>query len=529
MEKTAYTVATIILLSLMSVSVMLMPSVGADTLHVGSGQTYATIQDAINASSNGDTVYVHAGMYNEQIVVNKTISMIGESRTNTTVNGTGRGGEPTIHITVDLVNISGFEIIGAEVDESGIFIANAENCTINDCYVHANTDMGIEATYAHNLTISQCNVSYNGKSTGHGYNIYVEYSDDVTIINCGVHRPISEGSEEGYAYNVYCDTTERVVIENVSARARGLTAPNGGYDIGIKVKGGDYAVIRDCNVYQNKTGDSWFKGIHVTNSNHAVIENNTIVGCFVTIGLEYDKSHYGIIRRNNISSCAKGIFFESSCCPESHDAYIFLNNLNNTVNAEEDATGTNYWYNETLKAGNWWSNYDESTEGAWDNNSDGRADDAYSVPGDSGGSDMYPLVNPYNRTLPAYGGTLNISLSPKSKDFGTVSLGEEYSTTDYYFNLTNNGAACNIIINVSNSQNWTFINFSQSRHDVFCVNFSDDNWSSETNINTTGTTVTSNLATGMSFLFDLKFILPTSISSSSNGEEIIITLKATAT
>ena len=43
----------------------------------GSGN-YSNIQDAINDANNGYTIFVFNGTYNENIVVNKSISLIGE-------------------------------------------------------------------------------------------------------------------------------------------------------------------------------------------------------------------------------------------------------------------------------------------------------------------------------------------------------------------------------------------------------------------------------------------------------------------
>jgi pectin methylesterase-like acyl-CoA thioesterase len=37
----------------------------AETLNVGQGQAYSTIQSAIDAAKNGDTILVGEGMYNE--------------------------------------------------------------------------------------------------------------------------------------------------------------------------------------------------------------------------------------------------------------------------------------------------------------------------------------------------------------------------------------------------------------------------------------------------------------------------------
>jgi 6-phosphogluconolactonase (cycloisomerase 2 family) len=124
--------------------------------------------------------------------------------------------------------------------------------------------------------------------------------------------------------------------------------------------------------------------------------------------------------------------------------------------------------------------------------------------------------------------TLNISISPSSIDFGTVNVSDSAKTTGYYFNLTNNGLTCNVDMSVGDSQNWTLVNYTDRGHDKFCVNWSNDNWSSnDTNIPTDGATLVSNLATNDWFLFDIKAILPTSISHVGNGEKFNLSLTAT--
>jgi len=47
---------------------------------------FSTIQDAINASSDGATVFVYNGTYYENIVINKSISLIGEEKNSTVVS-----------------------------------------------------------------------------------------------------------------------------------------------------------------------------------------------------------------------------------------------------------------------------------------------------------------------------------------------------------------------------------------------------------------------------------------------------------
>jgi pectin methylesterase-like acyl-CoA thioesterase len=41
---------------------------------------FSSIQEAINAASPGDTIFIKTGTYYEHVVVNKTVSLIGEER-----------------------------------------------------------------------------------------------------------------------------------------------------------------------------------------------------------------------------------------------------------------------------------------------------------------------------------------------------------------------------------------------------------------------------------------------------------------
>ena len=41
---------------------------------------YTTIQDAIDNASNDDTVYVHNGIYSEEIIIDKPINLVGSDK-----------------------------------------------------------------------------------------------------------------------------------------------------------------------------------------------------------------------------------------------------------------------------------------------------------------------------------------------------------------------------------------------------------------------------------------------------------------
>jgi len=69
---------------------------------------YPTIQEAINAASDGDTIFVKTGIYHEHLDVNKAVSLVGENTVTTIIDGSGTG--RVVYIDRSNVTISGFTI-----------------------------------------------------------------------------------------------------------------------------------------------------------------------------------------------------------------------------------------------------------------------------------------------------------------------------------------------------------------------------------------------------------------------------------
>ena len=69
---------------------------------------YTTIQSAINAANPGDTIFVYNGIYQETIVVNIPVTLIGEDRNTTILKFSGLGGSGMTIIS-NWVNVSGFK------------------------------------------------------------------------------------------------------------------------------------------------------------------------------------------------------------------------------------------------------------------------------------------------------------------------------------------------------------------------------------------------------------------------------------
>jgi parallel beta-helix repeat protein len=111
---------------------------------------YSTIREAIDAASLGDTILVSAGTYNEYVQVNKSLSIIGEGPTNTTVCSV----TSVFEIRADNVTISGFTL------DCGWFGSCVELVDSHGCNISNNLMYGGQATVS--LYRSSTNiVAYN--------------------------------------------------------------------------------------------------------------------------------------------------------------------------------------------------------------------------------------------------------------------------------------------------------------------------------------------------------------------------------
>ncbi|MEA1994275.1 MAG: right-handed parallel beta-helix repeat-containing protein, partial [Euryarchaeota archaeon] len=142
--------------------------VSAADIHVPGD--YSTISDAITNANPNDTIYVHAGTYNENLTIGKNLSLIGDGAAVTTIDG---GGSYVITVNGAVVNISGFTITnGGE----GIYY-NGASGTIENNTVTENDDIGIECSYNSNPTITNNAITRNET---YGIECYTNSSPTIT-------------------------------------------------------------------------------------------------------------------------------------------------------------------------------------------------------------------------------------------------------------------------------------------------------------------------------------------------------------
>jgi len=84
-----------------------------NVLYVGGNGTgnYTNIQDAIDDAISGDTIFVFddSSPYYENLIINKSISLIGENKKTTIIDGSGANNIVLIRLA-DYVQLRGFTI-----------------------------------------------------------------------------------------------------------------------------------------------------------------------------------------------------------------------------------------------------------------------------------------------------------------------------------------------------------------------------------------------------------------------------------
>ena len=123
---------------------------------------YTSIQKAINASDPGDTLIIDKGTYKENIVINKTINIIGKDLYNSIIVGNNKNS--VIVVSADNVIISNLTIENRKegISCNGISI-QGNNCTIKYNIITNNSWSGINTGgFCNNCTFNNNIIKNNG-------------------------------------------------------------------------------------------------------------------------------------------------------------------------------------------------------------------------------------------------------------------------------------------------------------------------------------------------------------------------------
>jgi len=220
---------------------------------------FKTIQGAINAASDGDTIFVSSGTYCENIVVNKSVSLIGENRDTTIIDGMQE--DDVLSITKNNVHITNFTIMRSDPDNRhGILLRGVSECRISQ-----------------NKFIDNCN----------GIGLFESTSN--VILRNHVKNSINNG------IGVW-QSTSNIILENtITNNAEGifLSGPSN-YN----------------SIFRNYIEGNWVSGIGL----RWCASNNNISGNYLV------NNHYGIWFREH--DCSNNFAFHNNIINNTIQAYV---------------------------------------------------------------------------------------------------------------------------------------------------------------------------------------------------------------
>lgn len=305
---------------------------------------YPTITAAVNQASQGDTIFVKSGVYDENVEITKSLTLEGQNSTNTVLIGKG-GSSPTAVLTLaaDNVIVSGLTIESLTYSNTthyayGIWIGG-NNCKITANIVK-NTYTGIFCSIQSSTTIAQNTVESNVKNGIVFYGGYLNTISDNNII---------DNTASGIEMDGYSNTISE---NNIQGNYRG---------VGL---GASYSVLYGNN-----------------------IQSNTESGVFLAGSLN-------IISANNITNNEYGVYVTLQLTAPLGNR-VYHNNLeNNHHNAYDNSAGlVEYWDNGAQSGGNYWSDYASQYPDAVEVGLTGTGNAPYVI--NVNNTDNHPFMSPF--------------------------------------------------------------------------------------------------------------------------------------
>jgi parallel beta-helix repeat protein len=283
------------------------------TLYVGGigPGNFTSIQDAIDRSSNGYTVFVYNGTYYENIIIKKLICLKGEDKNITIIDG-GMIND-VISVYTSGVTISGFtiknsgntpmvdagielysndnEIIGNIVSDNGdyavgIFLNESSNNIIKNNHIYRNGNEGIYLARSMNNFIQNNSIFNNGHCS-----IVISHSSYNRIINNSMYENNDAGVSlwPGATYNEIAFNTVHDL-------------PYSG--IGI------WQNADDNYIHDNQLFNNPLYGVKIRDAKRNVIEHNIISGSEKGVILSH--SSFTSIKKNNFANNVCHAIFDNS-------------------------------------------------------------------------------------------------------------------------------------------------------------------------------------------------------------------------
>ena len=339
MRKKAPAILAVILLFAVVISITQIHFVSAATLHVGSGETYSTIQAAVNAATTGDIVLIHPGTYDEQVIVDRSVTLEGYG--DTTII---QPSDSSKLITI----LSAWWGLGGSKQVAGIIIASVaggSSVTIRNLKVDgaAVTTKPAGADYVAGIlyretgglidrvTVANMTVGTTGTSV-RGYGVYLSAKTNAVFIEA---KDSTVSNYDKNAIDVHGSKLTVNIHGNVIV-GRGSLPSGDEVQNGVLIMDGATGSVNGNTISSIDYAPAtwWAGGVTFYNASGSA-EENVLSNCQTGVAVNEFKGSWTIIIRDNFISGSNGAAIDIA----TYDAGSTLNALiekNNLIGGSGD-------------------------------------------------------------------------------------------------------------------------------------------------------------------------------------------------
>lgn len=321
---------------------IIIPKLPPDAIYVPDNIT--TIQDAVDLAMEGDTIVVKDGIYKENVLIDKHLTIKSENEADATIIQAANSNNPIFYLlNVDYVNISGFGVTGS--DSAGIYLKDSDNC----------------------------NISNNNAMNNHG-GISLFSSKNNTLAN----NTVSNNDEEGIS--LLFSSNNNTITNNIANVNK----------IGIRL-----SLSINNTLANNTVSNSEGEGICLYSSTNNTICNNNLN--YNEFSIKLESSNNNVLNMNTNLNNLWGIHLKFSSNNKISLNNFMGNHFNNVLsinsaniwNSTEEITCTYNGKTYTKYLGNYWDDYKGTDE-----DDDGIGDTPYGINSDK---DNHPLMAPWEK------------------------------------------------------------------------------------------------------------------------------------
>lgn len=447
----------------------------ADNVHISNCLIKNTTKHGIflESSENGTII-------NNTVIENGEGAIVLSESPNSIVNGnsitgTGIGLHESGNSTISHNTI---------IDSSSIPIGleDSDNSTVSDNTITNASGWGIRLINCSNSTVngntladsagfnlgwhSNNSLVSNNTITGSWTGILLSYVSNITVSG----NTITHGSEDEFVAGdgfVARDTGNIKVIDNTitdipgvgirlsrdsgNSTVSGNTLTKANTGIRIFQSGGSVVSSNIISNILSKQGGLYPDGIFIDHSSNSTVSDNTIIDG-PSFGIRFHNSGKSTADRNTIAyGSGSGLYLSNSSHSVVSDN-TFTNNSRYGIEVVSDTAGCMLWGNvltangqlnaidhnggnqwDNGSHGNWWADYSGP-----DLDHNGIGDIPYSIPGETGAQDRYPLVNLTDISPPTIVSPSDVTFKEGTTDH--IITWDVSDANPYWYNISRNGS-----------------------------------------------------------------------------------------